>query len=254
MPRIYLKIAYDGTNYAGWQMQKNALGVETVINQALLKLTGEEIVIIGASRTDSGVHALGNVAVFDTCSTIPPKRFSYALNSLLPMDIRILESKEVPKEFHPRYTKEIRKTYEYRIDNSKLENPLRRLYSYHVHVDLDDHKMNEACKYLLGTHDFASFCAAHTQVKTTERTIYQAEVVRQGDQLIFRIQGNGFLYNMVRLITGTLLRVGRGFYEPIKVKEILEKRNRELSGPNVPPQGLILVEILYGNLEKENKL
>lgn len=244
MQRIKLTVAYDGTNYAGWQIQKNALAIEEVLNKAISDLTGEEIVVIGASRTDSGVHALGNVAVFDTESRIPGEKFSYALNQRLPQDIKIVDSKTVDQDFHPRYC-DTRKIYRYDIFNRKFENPLLRLYSHFVYYDVDIEKMKMAARYLVGEHDFKSFCTSKTQVESTVRTIYRIDISKIGDMISVEIEGNGFLYNMVRIIVGTLLKVGMNFYPPEYVLEILEAKDRGKAGPKAPAKGLTLVEIIY---------
>lgn len=244
MKRIKLTIAYDGTNYCGWQVQPNGITVEEVVNKALKKLTGEDIQVIGASRTDSGVHALGNVAVFDTHTTIPPERISYALNQRLPEDIVIVKSEEVAEDFHPRYC-DCSKTYEYHILNTRIPIPTKRLTNYFVSYDLDVEKMRKAAGYLIGEHDFVSFCNVRTDVEDTVRTVTELEILKDGEEITIRISGNGFLYNMVRIIVGTLIRVGRGFYEPEKVKEILEVKDRKAAGVTAPPHGLILAEIRY---------
>ena len=185
--RIFLRIAYDGTNYVGWQIQKNGLAVEEVINQKLSELTKEKIVIIGASRTDSGVHAFGNVAVFDTKSNIPANRFSYALNQRLPDDIRIQESFQVANDFHPRYTQSISKTYEYRVLNSCFERPTERFYTHYVYFPMDIDKMREAAQYIIGEHDFKSFCSMHSQVQTTIRTVYCLDIQKKNDLSLIHI-------------------------------------------------------------------
>lgn len=254
MKRIRLIVAYDGTNYCGWQVQPNGITIEEVINLALSKLLGVPIRIIGASRTDSGVHALGNVAVFDTDTRIPPERISYALNQRLPKDIVIVKSEEVPLDWHPRYCNCV-KTYEYHIYNAKVLDPMRRLHTYFVSYPLNIKDMRLAAEYLLGEHDFSSFCNIRTNVEDTVRTIYGLEILEQdshgmhdawdGREITIRIRGNGFLYNMVRIIVGTLLRVGRGFYTPEQVKDILEAKNRQAAGVTAPPQGLVLVGIKY---------
>lgn len=245
MRRIRLVVAYDGTNYCGWQIQPNGITVEEVLNRTICKMTGEAIAVIGASRTDSGVHALGNVAVFDTESTIPPERFSYALNQRLPDDIVIVSSDEVPADWHPRY-RNCEKTYEYHILNTRIPVPTKRLTNYFVSFPLDEKKMQQAAEYLKGEHDFVSFCNVRTDVEDTVRTITALDVLRDGEEITVRITGNGFLYNMVRIIVGTLIRVGRGFYEPEQVREILEAKNRKAAGVTAPPQGLMLVRIDYG--------
>lgn len=244
MRRIKLTIAYDGTNYCGWQVQPNGITIEEVINKALKKLTGENIQVIGASRTDSGVHAMGNVAVFDTETTIPAEKIAMALNQRLPEDIVIVQSEEVPLDFHPRYC-DCSKTYEYHIINTRIPMPTKRLTNYFVSYTLDIDKMRQAASYLIGEHDFVSFCNIRTDVENTVRTIQELDIITNGDEITIRITGNGFLYNMVRIIVGTLVRVGRGFYEPEKVKEILEARDRKAAGVTAPAHGLILTKIEY---------
>ena len=244
MRRIKLTIAYDGTNYCGWQVQPNGITIEEVINKALKKLSGENIQVIGASRTDSGVHAMGNVAVFDTETTIPAEKIAMALNQRLPEDIVIVQSEEVPLDFHPRYC-DCSKTYEYHIINTRIPMPTKRLTNYFVSYTLDIDKMRQAASYLIGEHDFVSFCNIRTDVENTVRTIQELDIITNGDEITIRITGNGFLYNMVRIIVGTLVRVGRGFYGPEKVKEILEARDRKAAGVTAPAHGLILTKIEY---------
>ncbi len=221
-----LFVAYDGTDYCGWQVQPNGITVEEVLNRELGRLTGEDIHIIGASRTDSGVHALMNVAVFDTASSIPPERMAYALNKRMPEDIVITKSDEVGADWHPRYQDNVRKTYEYHIYNAPVLNPLKRKYSAFVSFPMDVEKMRRGAAYLVGEHDFVSFCNVRTNVSDTVRTVEDVTVTEDGADIVIRITGNGFLYNMVRIIAGTLIRVGRGFYEPEKVREILEEKKR----------------------------
>ena len=244
MKRIKLTIAYDGTNYCGWQIQPNGITIEEILNKALSKMTGEEILVIGASRTDSGVHAMGNVAVFDTETTIPVEKIAVALNQRLPEDIVITKSEEVPLDFHPRYCN-CSKTYEYHIINTRIPIPTKRLTNYFVSYVLDIDKMRQAASYLVGEHDFVSFCNVRTDVENTVRTITALDIITNGNEITIRITGNGFLYNMVRIIVGTLIRVGRGFYEPEKVKEILEAKDRKAAGVTAPAHGLVLVEIKY---------
>ena len=217
MKRIRLLVSYDGTDYCGWQIQPNGITIEEVLNKKLKKLTGEDIHIIGASRTDSGVHALGNVAVFDTDSPIPPERMAYALNQKLPADIVIVKSEEVLPDWHPRYQEQISKTYEYHIYNARLPDPLKRRYSTFVSFPLDVEKMREGAAYLAGEHDFASFCNIRTNAENTVRRIDGIEIEKEDQDITIRVTGNGFLYNMVRIIAGTLIRVGRGFYDPGKI-------------------------------------
>lgn len=245
MRRVRLFVAYDGTDYCGWQVQPNGITVEEVLNRELFRLTGEDIHIIGASRTDSGVHALMNVAVFDTASSIPPERMAYALNQRMPEDIVITKSDEVGADWHPRYQDNVRKTYEYHIYNAPVLNPLKRKYSAFVSFPMDVEKMRRGAAYLVGEHDFVSFCNVRTNVSDTVRTVEDVTVTEDGADIVIRITGNGFLYNMVRIIAGTLIRVGRGFYEPEKVREILEKKKRTAAGITAPACGLVLVEIEY---------
>lgn len=246
MKRVRIVVAYDGTDYCGWQIQPNGVTIEEVLNKCLKALTGEEIRVIGASRTDSGVHALGNVAVFDTESRIPPERMAYAMNQRLPEDIVVVRSEEVPLDWHPRYQSQIRKTYEYHIYNAKSQNPLRRRYAAFVSFPLDIEKMREGAAYLMGTHDFASFCCIRSNVEDTVRTIDAIQIRQEGPEITLKVSGSGFLYNMVRIIAGTLIRVGRGFYTPEMVREILEARERTSAGVTAPPEGLVLVEVCYG--------
>ncbi|MCI6091219.1 tRNA pseudouridine(38-40) synthase TruA [bacterium] len=249
MRRIKLTVAYDGTNYCGWQVQPNGITIEEVLNKAICTLTGEEIAVIGASRTDSGVHAIGNIAVFDTGSRIPAERFSYALNQRLPEDIVVTKSEEVSLDWHPRYQNSL-KTYEYHILNTKTPVPTKRLYNCFVSFDLDVNRMRQGAQYLLGEHDFAAFCCIRTNAKTTVRTVTDLQIQQnplKPEEITIRITGNGFLYNMVRIIAGVLIRVGRGFYEPEKVLELLEGRERKKEAVTAPPQGLCLMEIVYEN-------
>lgn len=244
MKRIKLVVAYDGTNYRGWQVQPGQKTIEGVLNQALSELLQEEITVIGASRTDAGVHALGNVAVFDTDTVIPAEKICYAVNRYLPWDIRVLSSREVPADFHPRKVP-CRKTYEYRIMNRDIAIPTERLYSYFVYYDMDVIAMQKAAEYLIGEHDFKSFCSANTQVRDTVRTIYSLTVKKEGDMIKITVTGSGFLYNMVRIITGTLIEVGRGVKAPEDMEKILKGLNRNLAGPTAPAHGLTLVGIEY---------
>lgn len=245
MKRVKLTVAYDGTNYCGWQVQPNGITVEEVLNQHLSELLREPIRVIGASRTDAGVHALGNVAVFDTTARMPAEKISFALNTRLPQDIRIQESREVAADFHPRFCNTV-KTYEYKILNRRFADPTKRLYSLFYYIPLDTERMKKAAAYLVGEHDFKSLCTHKAEVENTVRTIYDVEILKDANDMItVRIRGNGFLYNMVRIIVGTLLRVGSGYYEPDYMKELLEAKDRQTAGETAPPQGLTLVKIEY---------
>lgn len=262
-----LTIAYDGTDYCGWQIQPEAPTIEGTMNETISKLLGEEIHIIGASRTDAGVHAKGTVAVFDTASKIPSDKFSFVINQGLPDDIRILKSEQVPDDFHPRKVS-CKKTYEYRIYNDTFMLPTRRLYTHHVYGKLDVDAMSKAGQYLVGEHDFTSFMGAGSQALTTVRTIYELSVERtskhsahivtetgtgsfteqgickteeQGSEVVIRVTGNGFLYNMVRIIAGTLIDVGQGRFEPEDIKTMLKAKDRASAGQTAPACGLCLV-------------
>lgn len=239
MKRIMLTVAYDGTNYCGWQIQPNGETIEGVLNAELSRLLKEEIRVIGASRTDAGVHAEGAVAVFDTNSRIPGEKFSYALNQSLPEDIRIRKSQEVRPDFHPRRVK-TKKTYEYRIWHDEFPMPTNRLYTHWVYMPLDVEAMKQGAAYFVGEHDFRAFCSSHTQVETTVRTIYSLEIEEQGSLITIRVCGNGFLYNMVRIIAGTLLDIGQKKASPEFVREQLLTGDRNGSGPTAPAKGLCL--------------
>ena len=242
--RVLLRVAYDGTGYSGWQIQPNAVTVEKVLIEALEALFGKKVEIIGASRTDAGVHAYGNVAVFDTDTKMPAEKISYALNQRLPEDVRVQESVEVEADFHPRH-RDCVKTYEYRIWNDRFESPLNRLYSHFYYGKLDVDAMKEACGHFVGEHDFTSFCSAGSRVVDKVRTIYSLDVTCEGRLITIRVTGNGFLYNMVRIIAGTLLRVGEGKIKPSEIPTIIEGKDRNLAGPTAPAKGLALVEIKY---------
>lgn len=254
MKRVMLTVAYDGTNYHGWQIQPNGETIEGILNRCLSDLMGEKTEVIGASRTDSGVHAMGNVAVFDTDSPIPADKIVYALNRRLPEDIRVRRSEEVPPDFHPRHCVS-RKTYEYRIYSAPFPMPVKRLYTHFTYVPLDVDLMRQAGEYLVGTHDFKSFCTVGAQVETTVRQIESLEVwaecnVTADREIVIRVTGYGFLYNMVRIIAGTLMEVGRGHIVPQEVQRILEAGDRQAAGPTAPACGLTLIGIEYPELRR----
>jgi len=261
MKRIKLIVAYEGSAYHGWQYQTNAVTIEAILNKTLSQLLQEEITVIGASRTDAGVHSMGNVAVFDTNTRIPAEKLSYALNQRLPQDIVVQDSREVMPDFHPRFC-ESRKIYEYRILNRKFPMPLYRRNTYFHHYPLEISKMKKAAEYLIGEHDFASFCSLNTQVESTIRTIYSLEIqvtklesfrnnheceneLEQGQLITIRITGNGFLYNMVRIIAGTLLQIGSAKKQPEEIQHMLEQKNRAAAGPTAPAVGLTMIGIEY---------
>lgn len=241
MKRVKLVVAYDGTAYRGWQVQPGADTIEGELNKALSALLKEEIWVIGASRTDSGVHALCNVAVFDTNARMPAEKISYALNQRLPEDIRVQDSREVAADFHPRRCNS-RKTYEYRILNREFPMPTKRLYAYFTYVPLDVGKMKQAAAYLVGEHDFKSFCSTSSAAESTIRTIYELTVDKTGEEILVRVSGSGFLYNMVRIIAGTLMEAGKGSLAPERMEEILKARDRKAAGPTAPACGLTLAK------------
>lgn len=273
-----MTVAYDGTNYKGWQAQNGGETIEGKLNEALAallvpskkdlkRLAKQGIcpetylkewkapVVIGASRTDSGVHARGNVAVFDTDSRIPAEKFVPAINQHLPDDIRIVKAEEVALDWHPRRQACV-KTYEYRVYNAKIADPLRRLYSHYVYFDIDIEKMRQAALHLVGEHDFRSFCNPESQVLkrggSAVRTIYAIDIEKDTDGMIcMRVVGNGFLYHMIRILAGTLLRVGMGMTAPEEVAVILAKKDRQCAGPTAPACGLTLVGMQYEDADAE---
>ena len=291
MKRILLTVAYDGTGYSGFQAQKSGVPtIERELNRALTELTGVETEVSGASRTDAGVHALCNLTVFDTESRIPPEKFANALNVRLPEQICVQNSREVPADFHPRFCDTV-KTYDYVIYNAPFPSPRKKRYTHYSYTPFDVEKMRDAAQYLVGEHDFKSFCSIHTQAQTTTRTITEIEVIERPceaeqtaervaamippfdmdndsgtdpgqarrtvspREIVIRVSGTGFLYNMVRIIAGTLMEAGRGALAPEQIKVILNACDRSKAGPTAPPEGLTLVRyrILNGNSDKNMK-
>ncbi len=246
--RIKLTIEYDGTAYAGWQRQENALAVQQVIEEALTKLTRARVVIAGASRTDAGVHALGQTAHFDTESRIPPDKYAFALNTMLPADIRIRKSEAVSEAFHARFSNK-GKRYRYLIYQSPHAGALNRNTHAHVIYPLDDEKMRRELTVLVGKHDFAAFAASGSVVKDTVRTIYSASLTRREDELELLVEGSGFLYNMVRIIAGTLISVGAGRLEEGAFARAIQSGNRLDLGVTAPAHGLTLMEVYYRERE-----
>ncbi len=299
MRRIKLTIAYDGTNYRGWQIQQPTAAhpegtvptIQGALQCALGQLLPKEAVhgatagenlepltpqraadepaaadtttapdqvheaeapgvipVVGASRTDSGVHALGNVACFDTESTIPAANFPKAINRYLPADIRVMQADEVSMDFHPRFVPH-EKCYEYRIDNGRVANPLTRLYAYNYTYPLDLERMRAAARELVGVHDFTSFVNPDSQVfehgGDAVREIYSMDILEEGTQLVIRIRGNGFLYHMIRIIVGTLLVIGNGRRAPEDIRTMLAAKDRTTAGPTVPAHGLCLCALRY---------
>ena len=242
--RILLVVAYDGTAYCGWQVQPNGDTIEAQLDRHLSELLGEPVHVMGASRTDSGVHSRGNVAVFDMHARMPAEKIALAMNTRLPSDIKVVSSREVPLTFHPRYQQVI-KTYEYRIYNNTIPDPCQRLYSLFYYWHLDEQKMQQAADVLVGTHDFSSFCTHKPEIKDHVRTIYSIRVTREEDLVKILITGHGFLYNMVRIIVGTLLRIGTGMLPVSAMQEILDAKDRNAACETARPEGLMLLKIEY---------
>ena len=243
--RVLLTIEYDGSAYCGWQRQLNGPSVQQKVEEALFKVTGERVGITGASRTDAGVHALGQRAHFDMESAIPADKLPFALNTKLPRDIRVTAGQEVDERFHARFDA-AGKEYGYLIYNRRHPSALLRDLSAHVSVRLDESAMERACRHLPGTHDFAAFQAAGGTAKTTIRRIDSVSVGRQGDEIRLVIYGTAFLYNMVRIIAGTLIYVGQGRLPEDVFARAIETGDRLQLGPTAPPQGLCLNRVDYG--------
>ncbi|GAB6158671.1 tRNA pseudouridine(38-40) synthase TruA [Desulfotomaculum varum] len=247
MKNIKLTVAYDGTNYHGFQEQRGTglATVQEVLENTLSKIAKDTIQVIGAGRTDAGVHAWGQVVNFRSRHwPVPAEKIHLAMNALLPDDIKVLQAEEVPLDFHARFSATA-KTYRYSIYNHRVMSPLHRLYCYHEPRLLDVRAMREGAAYLVGTHDFKSFQAQGTPVKDTVRTIYRAEILSEPPLIHLYLRGTGFLYNMVRIITGTLLDIGTGKIQPSDMAHIIAARDRTLAGTTVPPQGLCLMEVEY---------
>ena len=243
--KILLTIAYDGTNYFGWQLQDDFVTIQGEMEKALAKLFNKRLEIRGASRTDRGVHAYGQRAVFTIDTTIPMQGIPYAINNILPRDIRVHSAKVVERSFHPQYDA-LYKIYTYKIYNSKFIDPILNNYTWHVPQQLDINKMQEAAKSLIGTYDFAAFCATGSSTKTTVRTIYSIDITTTEEKsIVIKIKGNGFLYNMVRIITGTLVYIGYGKLQVADMAKIIMSKDRTKGGITAPPQGLCLTHIEY---------
>ena len=244
MRNIKLTIEYDGKCYNGWQKQPNKLNIQGEIERAIYNITKEEVNLIGSGRTDAGVHALGQVANFKTNSEIPIEKLPLAINSQLKNSIVIKEAEEVDERFHSRYNAK-HKTYRYIINNSKCGTAIYRNLEYSYPFKLDAEKMKRASKYFEGEHDFKAFKSSGTSSKNSVRTIYKAIVKQEGEKIIIELTGNGFLYNMVRIISGTLLDVGLGKIRAEEIPEIIESKDRQRAGKTLPAHGLYLVEVKY---------
>ena len=247
MKRILLTVEYKGTNYAGWQRQENALAVQQVLEDALEIMLRQKVILCASGRTDAGVHALGQRAHFDYDGTFPTDRIALASLSLLPSDVAILDAREVPSDLHAQYSAK-RKTYRYQAYLSRQNHPLLNdLYAPIPYEEsyFDFSMIEKAAKDLVGTHDFEGFSNKGSQVRSTVRTIYDVSVKKEGMFVTFSVTGNGFLYNMVRIIAGTLVYIGLGKRSPDVIRKILETRDRNLAGKTLPPQGLCLIGVQY---------
>ncbi|TCO74981.1 tRNA pseudouridine(38-40) synthase TruA [Marinisporobacter balticus] len=244
MKNVKLIIEYDGTNFSGWQMQPNARTVQEEIEKGLKKIIKKEVKINGSGRTDAGVHALGQVANFKETFSIPIQKIPLALNAMIPEDISIKEAIEVPENFHARYHAK-GKRYIYKIYNGQLRSALLKNHAYFTSYTLNVEKMKKATAYFIGEHDFKAFMASRTSIKNTVRTIQDIRLYEQEELLILDIKGNGFLYNMVRIMTGTLVDIGRGRIDEKDLPNIIKSCSRESAGHTAPPQGLYLAEVYY---------
>ena len=247
--RFVLVCEYDGTAYCGWQRQINGPSVQQALEEALSRLTGEPVAVTGSSRTDAGVHALGLCAHFDSATRIPPDKLAFALNTMLPPDIRIRESSPAPEGFHARYSA-CGKVYRYAFFNSRHDCAIGRQYAAHVPLELDERLMHEEAQALCGTHDFAAFAASGSVATSTVRTIYRAQVTRSGDTVTLTVLGDGFLYNMVRIIAGTLMEIGTGKRAPGAITRAIATGDRLALGQTAPAKGLTLMRVLYGGDEE----
>ena len=244
MKNIKLIIEFDGSNFSGWQRQPKGRTVQNVIETAIFKATGENILINGSSRTDAGVHARELVANFFTDSTIPGDKFREAINTRLPDDVSIIKSEEVDPDFHARYSSK-GKTYSYTIVNRYERLSLGNQYLYHCRYKLDVDEMQKACKYFIGKHNFKAFMSPGSSIKTTTRNITDLHIEQKNDKIKIFITADGFLYNMVRIIVGTLIKVGNGKLEAEEIESIIVEGNRIRAGMCVPPNGLILEKVFY---------
>ncbi len=251
--RIRLIVAYDGTNYVGWQLQENGVSVQQKLNEALLAVTGEQIRVHGSGRTDSGVHARAQVAHFDTTARMPADKFAIAMNMRLPRDIRVLFSEEVPEEFHARFSAK-NKTYRYTVQMGLHADVFSRFTALHLHTPINFEKMALAARDALGEHDFCAFMTTGSKIESTVRTVTRSEWTRDGAFLFYDVSANGFLYNMVRILVGTMLEIGAGNLPVNAISHALETNNRLDAGPTAPAHGLMLIRVVYDGFDTEEVL
>lgn len=242
--RIKIVLSYDGTDFCGWQRQKNGVSVQQTVEDAVYDLTGEKVTVTASGRTDAGVHAAGQVAHFDTNANIPPEKFYKALNTFLPDSVKALSSEKVSDDFNARKSAK-RKTYEYSLYVSDTELPLKERYGARIYGDVDLEKMRSCAKLLEGEHDFKAFSATGGSVKTTVRTVYGIVVEQNGIDIKIKVTGNGFLYNMVRIIAGALVKAGKGELSESDIIKALETGERDLLGETLPAKGLCLIKVEY---------
>jgi tRNA pseudouridine38-40 synthase len=251
--RIRLIVAYDGTNYVGWQLQDNGVSVQQRLNEAALAITGEQIQLHGSGRTDSGVHARAQVAHFDTNARMPAEKFAIALNMRLPRDIRVLYSEEAPEDFHARFSAK-NKTYRYTVQTGLHADVFGRFTALHVHTPLDFDRMQRAAKYALGEHDFIAFMSADSTLTQTVRAVTRSEMTQDGQYLYYEVSANGFLYNMVRILAGTLLEIGGGKLPEDAIARALMSGLRADAGATAPPHGLCLQRVQYDDFDTDEVL
>ena len=244
MRNVKLTIEYDGTSYQGWQVQGESPTVQKALEEAIRRVVQHPVRVIGSGRTDTGVHALGQAASFFTSSQIPEKDLAHAINACLPRDIAVLSAQDAPPDFHARYSA-TGKTYRYTILNRDIRSPLLRNYAWHLRSALEVDKMIAASKHLIGEHDFQAFRSKASDEMSSVRTITRLDVARRDSLIEIHVSANGFLYNMVRAIAGTLVQAGTGRIQPEDVKRILDSRNRSLAGPTAPARGLCLLAVEY---------
>lgn len=244
MRNIKIVIEYDGKNFNGWQKQPDKMNIQGEIERAIFEITGENVDLIASGRTDAGVHSLGQTANFKMENNMPLEKIPLAINSKLKKSIRVQSAEEVDERFHARYNCTGKK-YRYVINNALIESALYRDFELHISNKLDIEKMREAIQHFVGKHDFSAFKSSGTSSKNSIREIYKAEIIQDGERIKIELTGSGFLYNMVRIISGTLVDVGLGKIEPDAIPVIIESQNRDNAGKTLPPQGLYLVEVYY---------